>query len=135
MDLKNKYAERKKLGSLSIHEQLRIVEEQSNESNTIIGEICLSSMSLNLTDREQNKRILADLFGNASLVKDYGILGMGDVEYRWIFSIRNLLIGICGISYYGGPLSIGGNYKVFRLDNEQNNTVDIDKIEPALFGW
>ena len=135
MDLKNKYAERKKLSSLSIHEQLRIIEEQSNESNTIIGEICLSSMSLNLTDREQNKRILADLFGNASFVKDYGILGMGDVEYRWIFSIRNLLIGIFGISYYGGPLSIGGNYKVFRLDNEQNNTVDIDKIEPALFGW
>jgi len=135
MDLKNKYAERKKLSSLSIHEQLSIIEEQSNKSNTIIGEICLSSMFLNLNDREQNKRILADLFGNASLVKDYGILGMGDVEYRWIFSIRNLLIGICGTSYYGGPLSIGGNYKVFRLDNEQNNTVDIDKIEPALFGW
>ena len=134
MDLMNKHAERKKLSSLSIHEQLSIIEEQSNENNTIIGEICLSSISLNLTDREQNKRILADLFGNASLVKDYGIMGMGDVEYRWIFSIRNLLIGIFGISYYGGPLSIGGNYKVYRLNNEQNNMVDIEKIEPALFG-
>ena len=46
----------------------------------------------------------------------------------------NLLIGICGTSYRGGPLLVGGNYKVYRLDKEQKNTIDIDKIAPALFG-
>ena len=133
MDLMDKYAERNYFRSLPIPEQLRIIEEQSNESNAIIGEIYLSSIFLELTDRNQNEIILVDLLGTASIVKAYGIMGMGDVEYRWIFSTRNLLIGICGTSYRGGPLLVGGNYKVYRLDKEQKNTIDIDKIAPALF--
>ena len=127
-------AERIKFRGLPIHEQLSIIEERSNESNAIIGEIYLSSIFLELTDRNQNEIILVDLLGTASIVKAYGIMGMGDVEYRWIFSTRNLLIGICGTSYRGGPLLVGGNYKVYRLDKEQKNTIDIDKIAPALFG-
>ena len=138
MDLMDKYhervAERIKFRGLPIHEQLSIIEERSNESNAIIGEIYLSSIFLELTDRKKNEIILIDLLENASLVKSYGIQGMGDVEFRWIFSTRNLLIGICGTSYRGGPLLVGGNYKVYRLDKEQKNTIDIDKIARALFG-
>ena len=134
MDLMDKYAERNYFRSLPISEQLSIIEEQSNESNAIIGEIYLSSIFLELTDRKQNEIILVDLLGTASLVKAYGIMGMGDVEYRWIFSTRNLLIGISGMSHRGGPVLVGGNYKVYRLDKEQKNTIDIDKIARALFG-
>ena len=139
MDLMDKYhervAERIKFRGLPIHEQLSIIEERSNESNAIIGEIYLSSIFLELTERKQNETILIDLLENASLVKSYGIAGMGDVEWRWIFSTRNLLIGISGMSHRGGPILVGGNYKVYRLDKEQNNTIDIDEIAPALFGY
>ena len=130
----DKYVERKKFRSLPIHEQLSIIEERSNESNAIIGEIYLSSLFLELTDRKKNENILADLLGNASLVKDDGIMGMGDVEFRWIFSIRNLFIGICGTSYRGGPLLVSGGYKVYRSDGEPKNAIDIDKIAHVLFG-
>ena len=139
MDLMDKYAERvaerQKFRALPIHEQLSIIEEQSNESNAIIGEIYLSSIFLELTDRNQNEIILVDLLGTASIVKAYGIMGMGDVEWRWIFSTRNLLIGISGMSHRGGPILVSGNYKVYRLDKEQKNTIEIDKIAPALFGY
>ena len=135
MDLMDMYAERNKFRSLPIHEQLSIIEEQSNESNAIIGEIYFSSIFLELNDRKRNSKILADLLGNASLVEDYGIMGMGDVEFRWIFTIRNLFIGICGTAYRGGPLLVGGSYKVYRLDEEQKNAIDIDKITFALFGY
>lgn len=90
---------------------------------------------LERTERKQNETTLRDLLENASLVKSYGIAGMGDVEFRWIFSTRNLLIGICGTAYRGGPLLVGGNYKVYRLDKEQKNTIDIDEISLALFGY
>ena len=139
MDLMDKYhervAERIKFRGLPIHEQLSIIEERSNESNAIIGEIYLSSIFLELTDRKKNEIILIDLLENASLVKSYGIQGMGDVEFRWIFSTRNLLIGISGMSHRGGPILVSGNYKVYRLDKEQKNNIDIDKIALALFGY
>lgn len=61
-------------------------------------------------------------------------MGMGDVEYRWIFAVRNLLIGVFGISNNGDPLLVGGNYKVCRFDKTQKITyLDIKKIEPLLF--
>ena len=47
----------------------------------------------------------------------------------------NLLIGISGMSHRGGPILVSGNYKVYRLDKEQNNTIDIDEIALALFGY
>ena len=134
MDSLDKHAEKKHFRSLPIHEQLSIIENQSNESNTIIGEIYFSSLFLESNDRKGNNKILADLLENASLIKDYGIMGMGDVEFRWVFSIRNLFIGICGISYRGGPLLVGGSYKVYRLDEKQKNAIDIEKITFALFG-
>jgi len=135
MDAMNEYTERMKRRSLPLHEQLNILEEESNESNAIIGEIYFPNIWLELAHREQNEEILTGLLGNASLIKDYGIMGMGDVEFRWIFSIRNLLIGIWGMSHYGGSLLVGGDYKVYRLDEEQKNTIDIDKIIRALFDY
>ena len=134
MELMDKYAERAKFRRLPICEQLSIIEDQSNESNTIIGEIYFKSIFLESNDRKGNNKILADLLGNASLVKDYGIMGMGDVEFRWIFSTRNLLIGISGTSFRGGPLLVGGSYKVYRLDEKQQNAVDMEKFDFALFG-
>ena len=39
------------------------------------------------------------------------------------------------MSHRGGPILVGGNYKVYRLDKEQKNNIDIDKIALALFGY
>ena len=76
----------------------------------------------------------SNLFEKATILNDYGSMGMGDVEYRWILAVRNLLIGVFGISNHGGPLLVGGNYKVYRFDKTQKTTdLDIEKIEPLLF--
>ena len=128
----NYYEERAKFRKLPICEQLSIIEERSKESNTIIGNIYIPSFFLESSNRE-NDSILADVLGNATLLKTYGVMGMGDIECRWIFSIRNLLIGICGTSFYRGPILIGGDYKVYRVDEAQKNTIDIDKIDIELF--
>ena len=128
----NYYEERAKFRKLPICEQLSIIEERSKESNTIIGNIYIPSVFLEPSDRKKNS-VLADVLGNATLLKDYAVMGMGDVEFRWIFSIRNLLIGIYGTSFYGGPILIGGDYKVYRMDEVQKNTIDIDKIGMELF--
>ena len=127
------FAERHKFRSLPIPEQLSILEQQSNESNAMIGEIYLASRFLEVTAQAQNERILADLLENAALVKAYGMMGMGDTEFRWIFSTRNLLIGISGVSHRSGPILVGGNYKVYRMDHGQTNTVDLDQVAQVLF--
>ena len=135
MDKFAEYLEqREKFRNLTLDEQIDFLEKSTDKNDIVIGEIYINRIFLELKDREQNKRTLSNLFEKATIVKDYGSMGMGDVEYRWILAVRNLLIGVFGISNYGGPLLVGGNYKVYRFDKTQKTTdLDIEKIEPLLF--
>ncbi len=129
------WEQREKFRNLTLKEQLKSLEESTGENNLIIGQIYIKEKRfLKLTDREQNKTALAALFEKAEIVKDYGSMGMGDVEYRWIIAVRNLLIGVFGIAHYGGPLLVGGNYNVYRFDQTlQISDLNIADIERLLF--
>lgn len=127
--------QREKFRNLTLKEQLKSLEESTGENNLIIGQIYIKEkLFLELTDREQNKTALAELFEKAEIVKDYGFMGMGDVEYRWIIAVRNLLIGVFGIAHYGGSLLVSGNYNVYRFDQTlQISDLNIADIERLLF--
>ena len=88
---------------------------------------------MELKNRSQNIEILSNLLNNAKCVKDYGAMGMGDVEYRWLFAKNNLLIGVCATSHYGGPLLVGGSYKVYRFNNQQQLNRNYENVEHLLY--
>ena len=135
MDIWAEYEERMKqqerFRQLTIKEQLTELKNKTDKSDCIIGEIYLQEQFFELNNRQENKNILSELLGAMKCVKDYGVMGMGDVEYRWLFEKDNLLIGICGLSNRGGPILVAGNYKVYRFSKE--NATNIDDVEKLLF--
>ena len=135
MDIWAEYEERMKqqerFRQLTIKEQLAELENKTDKSDCIIGEIHLQKQFFELNNRQENKNILSGLLGTMKCVKDYGVMGMGDVEYRWLFEKDNLLVGICGLSYRGGSILVGGNYKVYRFSKK--STANIDDVEKLLF--
>ena len=119
---------------LTVEEQLDKLIKSTDECDCIIGKIYLKEKYLYPNAGKQNIDELSDLLDKAVCVKSYGIMGQGDVECRWIFSKNNLLIGIFGMSFSGGPILISGGYKVYRSD-QQNAGKDLpaDNIEKLLF--
>ena len=119
---------------LTIEEQICELENKVDKTDTIVGEIYFKeNLFLELTDRSQNIEILSNLLCNAKCIKDYGFGGMGDVEFRWLFAKNNLLIGINATSFYGGPLLVAGNYKVYRFNSQQELTINYENVENLLF--
>lgn len=137
-DIWNKLAKQKKeqelFRKLTIEEQLEKLRKSTEQCNCIIGKIYLKEKVLSLNDREQNIKELSDLLNNAVCVKDYGIMGQGDVEYRWIFSKDDLLIGISGISFGGDPISVINGCKVYRSDQQQTGKDLTDDTVEKLWG-
>ena len=133
-ELAKQKEEQKNFRKLTIKEQLDKLKKRTSKCNCIIGKIYLKEKYLDLNDREQNIKELSDLLNNALFVKDYGIMGQGDVEYRWIFSKNNLLIGISGTSFSGGPILVAGDYKVYRSYQQRaENALKTANVEELLF--
>lgn len=103
---------------LSIKEQLDELAANTDETNDVIGEINISRLFLNCSDNEFNSAFLSDLLGGATLVK-YICGGFDACEFCWRFAKYNMLIELSGTSIRGGPILIGGTYKVYRFDESK----------------
>ena len=125
--------EKARFKELSIEEQLDELENKSNKTNDIIGEIYIKSLMLEDSSKEKNTEILSALLNNAECIKFRGYMGMGDCEFRWLFEKNNLLIALSGISYRGGPILVGGNYKVYRFDDGELSERDYETLEQKLY--
>ena len=47
--------------------------------------------------------------------------------------LKSLLVGVCATSYYGGPLLVAGNYKVYRFTDQQQLNLNYENIEHLLY--
>ena len=139
MEPMNYYEERAKFRKLPICEQLSIIEERSKESNTIIGNIYIPSVFLEPSDRKKNS-VLADVLGNATLLKDYAVMGMGseNAEYdaarneqaanegeivELDYKIKNAVIS--EVSSDTSFVHIGSKVTVYDEDLDEEETYEI----------
>lgn len=131
MDWDKYIEEQKKFKKLPISQQLKLLQAEAQECDTIIGKIYVQN-----PPTFENRNQLRTLFGKATLVDEFVIGGQGDTTIELIFAVDNLLIGVVYFAFWRGSFSMHNDCAVYRLSkNESLESLDKNKIKKALFGF
>jgi hypothetical protein len=131
MDWDKYIEEQKKFKKLPISQQLKLLQAEAQECDTIIGKIYVQN-----PPTFENRNQLKTLFGKATLVDEFVIGGQGDTTIELIFAVDNLLIGVVYFAFWRGSFSMHNDCAVYRLSkNESLESLDKNKIKKALFGF
>ena len=131
MDWDKYIEEQKKFKKLPISQQLKLLQAEAQECDTIIGKIYVQN-----PPTFENRNQLRTLFGKATLVDEFVIGGQGDTTIELIFAVDNLLIGVVYFAFWRGSFSMHNDCAVYRLSkNESLKSLDKNKIKKALFGF
>ena len=131
MDWDKYIEEQKKFKKLPISQQLKLLQAEAQECDTIIGKIYVQN-----PPTFENRNQLRTLFGKATLVDEFVIGGQGDTTIELIFAVDNLLIGVVYFAFWQGSFSMHNDCAVYRLSkNESLESLDKNKIKKALFGF
>ena len=131
MDWDKYIEEQKKFKKLPISQQLKLLQAEAQECDTIIGKIYVQN-----PPTFENRNQLWTLFGKATLVDEFVIGGQGDTTIELIFAVDNLLIGVVYFAFWRGSFSMHNDCAVYRLSkNESLDSLDKNKIKKALFGF
>ena len=131
MDWDKYIEEQKKFKKLPISQQLKLLQAEAQECDTIIGKIYVQN-----PPTFENRNQLRTLFGKATLVDEFVIGGQGDTTIELIFAVDNLLIGVVYFAFWRGSFSMHNDCAVYRLSkNESIESLDKNKIKKALFGF
>ena len=123
--------EQKKFKKLPISQQLKLLQAEAQECDTIIGKIYVQN-----PPTFENRNQLRTLFGKATLVDEFVLGGQGDTTIELIFAVDNLLIGVVYFAFWRGSFSMNNDCAVYRLSkNESLESLDKNKIKNALFGF
>ena len=123
--------EQKKFKKLPVSQQLKLLQAEAQECDTIIGKIYVQN-----PPTFENRNQLRTLFGKATLVDEFVIGGQGDTTIELIFAVDNLLIGVVYFAFWRGSFSMHNDCAVYRLSkNESLESLDKNKIKKALFGF
>ena len=131
MDWDKYIEEQKKFKKLPISQQLKLLQAEAQECDTIIGKIYVQN-----PPTFENRNQLRTLFGKATLVDEFVIGGQGDTTIELIFAVDNLLMGVVYFAFWRGSFSMHNDCAVYRLSkNESLESLDKNKIKKALFGF
>jgi len=131
MDWDKYIEEQKKFKKLPISQQLKLLQAEAQECDTIIGKIYVQN-----PPTFENRNQLRTLFGKATLVDEFVIGGQGDTTIELVFAVDNLLIGVVYFAFWRGSFSMHNDCAVYRLSkNESLESLDKNKIKKALFGF
>ena len=131
MDCDKYIEEQKKFKKLPISQQLKLLQAEAQECDTIIGKIYVQN-----PPTFENRNQLRTLFEKATLVDEFVIGGQGDTTIELIFAVDNLLIGVVYFAFWRGSFSMHNDCAVYRLSkNESLESLDKNKIKKALFGF
>ena len=131
MDWDKYIEEQKKFKKLPISQQLKLLQAEAQECDTIIGKIYVQN-----PPTFENRNQFRTLFGKATLVDEFVIGGQGDTTIELIFAVDNLLIGVVYFAFWRGSFSMHNDCAVYRLSkNESLESLDKNKIKKALFGF
>ena len=95
MDCDKYIEEQKKFKKLPISQQLKLLQAEAQECDTIIGKIYVQN-----PPTFENRNQLRTLFEKATLVDEFVIGGQGDTTIELIFAVDNLLIGVVYFAFW-----------------------------------
>ena len=122
--------EQEELKKLPVSQQLKQLAANTEESDAVIGTIYVQN-----PPEFSDRKILNKLLENALLIEECAVMGQGDNELNMLFAVGNLLIGVKYFAYWGSPLSMIRECKVYRFSKEKSlANIDLNEIKEHLFG-